>query len=274
MEKLIRIAERFASELEDRLGEKILGIYLFGSTAKGTATEGSDIDVLVVYSDVDEWSLLEVASEISFKILCEEGRLIETVPMAKQEFEESLGRSPFLFEVLNFGRPIFTRLSGTEWELDFKAYLDILQRGGNRGKIPTKGSSHNIEHLYSHEVPVALKEFLRVLKPEGFLVITCPDLQSVAKLIVEDKLTETAYIAPVGPIAPIDILYGYRPALARGNLFMAHRCGLTLKVLMGSLKAAGFQTVAGKARPKDFDLWAVASKMALDEGRIREVAQT
>jgi len=41
-------------------------------------------------------------------------------------------------------------------------------------------SSHNIEHLYPHEVPLALAEFLRVLKPDGFTVITCPDLQSVA----------------------------------------------------------------------------------------------
>ena len=39
-------------------------------------------------------------------------------------------------------------------------------------------SSHNIENLYPHEVPVALSEFLRVLKPDGFVVITCPDLQS------------------------------------------------------------------------------------------------
>jgi len=31
MEQLNRIAERFASELEDRLGERVLGIYLFGS---------------------------------------------------------------------------------------------------------------------------------------------------------------------------------------------------------------------------------------------------
>ena len=35
-------------------------------------------------------------------------------------------------------------------------------------------SSHNIEHLYPHEVPVALAEFKRVLKPDGFAVITCP----------------------------------------------------------------------------------------------------
>ena len=37
-------------------------------------------------------------------------------------------------------------------------------------------SSHNIEHLYAHEVPVALGEFLRVLSDDGIAVITCPDL--------------------------------------------------------------------------------------------------
>ena len=59
-------------------------------------------------------------------------------------------------------------------------------------------SSHNIEHLYPHEVPQALAEFKRVPKTEGFAVITCPDLQSVATLIAEDKLTELAYTAPAG----------------------------------------------------------------------------
>lgn len=44
-------------------------------------------------------------------------------------------------------------------------------------------SSHNIEHLYPHEVPVALKEFIRVLKPDGFAVMTCPDLLSTAEMI-------------------------------------------------------------------------------------------
>ena len=66
-------------------------------------------------------------------------------------------------------------------------------------------SSHNIEHLYVHEVPLALKEFLRVLKPDGFLVVTCPDLQSVCALIAENKLTEPAYTSPAGPITPLDL---------------------------------------------------------------------
>ena len=135
-------------------------------------------------------------------------------------------------------------------------------------------SSHNIEHLYPHEVPVALAEFLRVLKPDGFLVVTCPDLQSVCQLVAEDKLTEAAYTSPAGPIAPIDILYGYRPSMARGNLYMAHRCGFTQKVLSGTLTAGGFKSVATMARGRApfFDLWAVASKSERAEVDMRSIA--
>ena len=32
-------------------------------------------------------------------------------------------------------------------------------------------SSPNIEHLHPHEVPTALAEFLRILRPDGFLIV-------------------------------------------------------------------------------------------------------
>lgn len=134
-------------------------------------------------------------------------------------------------------------------------------------------SSHNIEHLYPHEVPVALAEFKRVLKEDGFVVVTCPDLQSVCALIAEDKLTEPAYTSPAGPIAPLDILYGHRPPMARGNLYMAHRCGFTQKVLTGTLQAAGFATVASMRRGHpNYDLYALATKAALGEAELRALA--
>ncbi|MDD2546306.1 MAG: methyltransferase domain-containing protein [Burkholderiaceae bacterium] len=136
-------------------------------------------------------------------------------------------------------------------------------------------SSHNIEHLYPHEVEPAFKEFLRVLKPDGFFVVTCPDLQSVCALVAQDKLLEAAYTSPAGPIAPLDILYGHRPAMALGNLFMAHRSGFTQRVPDGTLRACGFQTVASLARGKApfFDLWAVASRSARNEEAMRELAR-
>lgn len=131
-------------------------------------------------------------------------------------------------------------------------------------------SSHNIEHLYPHEVPVALAEFHRVLKPDGFLVLTCPDLQSLCRLVVDDKLDDTAYISPAGPIAPIDVLYGHRPPMAAGNLYMAHRCGFTLRTLMAAAQAAGFLGCYGLQRERNFDLWLMAHKDRLTQNELAQ----
>lgn len=135
-------------------------------------------------------------------------------------------------------------------------------------------SAHNIEHLYAHEAPVALKEFRRVLAPGGFCVITCPDLQSVAALVAEDKLVEVAYRSPAGPITPLDILYGHRASLARGAHFMAHRCGFTQKVLDATLRSAGFaQTASTRRGPPHFDLWTVATRDRIEEADLRALAR-
>ena len=143
------------------------------------------------------------------------------------------------------------------------------------GSVDAIFSSHNIEHLYAHEVPVALAEFHRVLNEDGFVVITCPDLQSICALVAEDKLLEPAYTSPAGPISPIDMLYGHRPPMARGNLYMAHRVGFTQKVLAGVLQGAGFKTVASMARGRHpfYDLWAIGSKSERSEDELRALAK-
>jgi SAM-dependent methyltransferase len=163
-------------------------------------------------------------------------------------------------------------------DIDPSTAPDVVSSMLDMSSVPTASidavySAHNIEHLYPHEVPVALAEFLRVLKPGGLLVLGCPDLQSICRLIVEGKLIEPAYVAPVGPIAPLDILYGHRPALAAGNLFMAHHTGFILQSLVDSVRSAGFRSVAGRRRDARFDLWIVASKDYLPEEEMRHLAE-
>ncbi len=135
-------------------------------------------------------------------------------------------------------------------------------------------SSHNIEHLHSHEVPKALEEFFRVLKPDGVVVITCPDLQSVCEAVVNDKLTDTLYVSPAGPICAIDILYGHRGFIAAGNEYMAHKCGFTYTSLTTAFFQAGFPNVFGGRRPDAFDLWLIAFKQKADEETVKAMAAT
>jgi len=118
-------------------------------------------------------------------------------------------------------------------------------------------SAHNIEHLEPHQVAIALGEFHRVVRPGGFVLVTVPDLQQVAALVAEDKLEDAAYISAMGPIAPLDMLFGLRSALAAGNGFMAHRTGYTAKTLEAAFARAGFTPVR-VIRDGYFALWATA----------------
>jgi len=121
-------------------------------------------------------------------------------------------------------------------------------------------SSHGIEHLYWHDVPRALAEFYRTLAEDGFLVVTCPDVQTAAQMIAEDRMFDTAYVSEAGPITPFDMLYSYRPFVAANPQWMSHHCGFTLTTLLSVLKESGFPSCYGIRRIGGFDLWVLASK--------------
>lgn len=141
------------------------------------------------------------------------------------------------------------------------------------GSIDAIVSSHNIEHLYPHEVPVALAEFVRVLKPNGMVLITCPDLQSVCAHVAKGELASPLYQSPAGPIAALDILYGHRPSMAAGNLYMAHRSGFTRQLMADTLQASGFARTAGIVRPAAFDMWMLGTLQPLSDDEVRALAQ-
>ena len=135
-------------------------------------------------------------------------------------------------------------------------------------------SSHNIEHVYAHEVTIMLKEFLRVLNTDGLFVVNCPNLIPVARLIAEDKLTEPAYVSAAGPISPLDILYGHGAAIKQENEFMAHKTGFTPKSLNSALLGAGFKSIGMMARDSHLDIWAVATKQEVkNKDRLIEIVK-
>lgn len=177
--------------------------------------------------------------------------------------------------VLNVGcgYPLRQRLHkhfhGPEWreirlDIDPAVHPDIVCSMTDMSPVASQSvdavwSSHNLEHLHRHEVPGALAEFIRVLKANGLLLLTLPDLQQVAELVAADRLEEEAYVSPSGPVSALDMIFGHTASLARGYPFMAHKTGFTLRSLQNLLLEAGFVRVRLK-RGGAFDLWAAAHK--------------
>jgi hypothetical protein len=135
------------------------------------------------------------------------------------------------------------------------------------GMFDAVWSSHNLEHLYGHEVPIALKGFSSVLKPGGFAIVTCPDLESVAAALIEHGPDHVAYTAAAGPIRVHDMMFGHGPSIASGFTAMAHRSGLTQASLGRMALAAGFSEVR-VGRGQAFDLWGL---LAMPDCRIEKL---
>lgn len=118
-------------------------------------------------------------------------------------------------------------------------------------------SAHSLEHLYPHEAPVALAEAMRVLVPGGGFLCHMPDLAQACAAVAEGREEQFLYQAPGGPIAALDMLFGYRRRLAI-EPGMAHRWGYTAETLRVVLEGAGFEGV--NVWVEQYDLWGVGYK--------------
>ena len=140
------------------------------------------------------------------------------------------------------------------------------------GSVDAIYSSHNIEHVYPHEVSIVLKEFHRVLKDDGIVVLHCPDLQAVCEVVAQDKLYEKLYDSASGPITPMDILYGHIASIAQGNDYMAHKCGFTYSLLNDVFLTAGFKINVGGQMP-GWNLFIVSFKQLKSDDEIKKIAE-
>ena len=134
-------------------------------------------------------------------------------------------------------------------------------------------SAYNIDHIYPHEVPIALAEFYRVLKEDGIGYIRCPDIQLISEAVINDQLLEALYESPAGPISPIDIIYGNRQEIVEGNEYMAKKCGFTYSVLNMAFSEAGFKArYGGRLAFNGAELVLVAFKQKKTEEEIKKIA--
>ena len=140
-------------------------------------------------------------------------------------------------------------------------------------------SSHNIEHLYIHEAIEAVKEFRRVLKKTGYVMIICPDLISTCEEIIKKGPYEPLYylknsqsneLSKESYVSGIDILYGWRSPIQQGNHYMAHKFAYSEKSLTSLFLDAGFKKVASTSRKSYYDINLIAFKDSSPENDYME----
>lgn len=86
--RVYAIAKRVAEFLAEKLGSNLRAVILYGSQARGTATEDSDIDLLAVVSDaLDPWQVHRSLDDFLFEILLETGELVSVLVVPQSYYE-------------------------------------------------------------------------------------------------------------------------------------------------------------------------------------------
>ena len=86
---LEKVRRELKRRLEEAFGKRLRGVLLYGSEARGEASEDSDIDVMVLLEGpVHLWEDIKAGVEATYDLALELGRPIHPDPVDANEFEK------------------------------------------------------------------------------------------------------------------------------------------------------------------------------------------
>ena len=99
------LLNKYTTNLRSLLGKHLNDVILYGSYARNEATEGSDIDLMILVDlpeeDIDKYD--DKISDFSTEVLLEKSILISTIVHNKKIFDERTTFIPFYENVLKEG---------------------------------------------------------------------------------------------------------------------------------------------------------------------------
>jgi predicted nucleotidyltransferase len=100
--KVKRLVEQVKAFLHEKYGERIKRVILYGSHARGEATEDSDVDVLVLSDpSLKPSEVRKSLSDLLFDMLMDEGELVSVIVIPEDFFEDH--NLPFMLNVRQEG---------------------------------------------------------------------------------------------------------------------------------------------------------------------------
>lgn len=110
----LKLVERFAKELRDKLGDKVMCIVIWGSVAREEHTEKSDTDVFIVLDDtkLEEDVPPDIKDRIRFKIMelaqsIDKRITLQYFAFLTEFWDDLRHGEPLVIEVLRWGIPVY-----------------------------------------------------------------------------------------------------------------------------------------------------------------------
>ncbi len=194
----------------------------------------------------DLYFLNRVAKETQFKIMCDAGIIakhvdvhtgkIYTLPSYSLPTRRFQGEGKKIIDIgcghtyreFEEGIPVRVDLDET-CNPDYRADVRNLPFGNQEFDIVF--SSHVLEHFSRVQQEIVLKEWIRILKPDGELRLILPNIMWAAKKLVEDD-----YVRPDQNVW--NVLYG-----GQSNELDFHYNGFTPRILNHILASAGLEII-------------------------------
>jgi predicted nucleotidyltransferase len=96
-------ARMLRDALQTRFGGRLRKMLVFGSTARGCASEGSDIDVLVVVDGGEDWRTARAVRDAATVVELAADAVFDLKTTSDVELATLAGRTPFMKQVFMEG---------------------------------------------------------------------------------------------------------------------------------------------------------------------------
>ncbi|WP_423792402.1 nucleotidyltransferase domain-containing protein [Methanocaldococcus indicus] len=128
-EKLNKILNEFLERCKEKFGDNLISIVLFGSYAKGTATEYSDIDLLVIANNLPKRRIdrYKIIKDIDLEFLKKYHITISPI-LIKPEELSTKSISPLIYGILTGYKVIYDK--NNFWNNYIEKIRPIIKKDG------------------------------------------------------------------------------------------------------------------------------------------------